>query len=280
MIYYNDLLCEGWKKRKLHSYIYNARDIAAYIKYFSVPQYMEVSYMQYIYNIGMPVMAAPLCRDFEKFKNEVYRELYHLWACGFEDERSDIACMTNDGVRAKFCDQECINLESYMKLITLHLIFTRSLPYVNLNFTGMPLSLGIDCDYELFESNVVKCIKALNLVSKDRFGKDFDLEKGVPDELLQISLTDDFKRILKDGDFRESMRQAQKDKMMKLREQSLKVFGDISPSKKKLRFIPTEQITPVVPARRSLGERANRSTTSRNQPKGTPLEDIRHKDGK
>lgn len=263
----------------MYKYIYNARDIAAYIKYFSVPQYMEVSYMQYIFNIGTPVMAAPLCKDFEKFKNEVYRELYHLWACGFEDEKSDIADMTSAGELAKICDQECINLESYMKLITLHLIFTRSLPYVNLNFAGMPLSLGIDCDYSLFESNVVKCMAALNLESKDRFGKEFDLARGVPDELLQVSLTDEFKKILKGGDFRESLRKEQKDRMSELREESLKIFGSI-PFAKKRKGAAVANTVPNVNVRKSLGERANRSTTSKNQPKGAPLEDIRHKDGK
>ncbi len=266
-------------ERELTKYIYNARDIAAYIKYFSVPQYMEVSYMQYIFNIGTPVIAAPLCRDFEKFKNEVYRELYHLWACGFEDERSDIANMAMSGSMAIICDQECINLESYMKLIALHLIFTRNLPYVHLNFTGMPLSLGIDCDYSLFEENVVKCIDALNLESKDQFGKDFDLTRGVPDELLQISLTPEFRKVLRDGDFRESVRQEQKNRMSELREKSLKVFGTIPVGKNKRR-VAFDQIVPYAAARKTLGERANRSTTSRNQPKGTPLEDIRHKDGK
>lgn len=261
----------------MNKYIYNARDIAAYIKYFSVPQYMEVSYMQYIFNIGTPVMAAPLCRDFEKFKNEVYRELYHLWACGFEDERSDIANMTAGGIRAQFCDQECINLESYMKLITLHLIFTRSLPYVNLNFAGMPLSLGIDCDYSIFEENVVKCIDALYLESADRFGKPFDLKKGVPDELLEISLTEEFKTRLKGNDIRESVRKEQSDRMKSFKEKSLKVFGTIPLSGKKERHVQIRKSGTVVT--RSLGERANRSTTSRNQPKGTPLEDIRHKDG-
>ena len=259
-------------------YIYNARDIAAYFKYFSVPQYLEVSYMQYIFNIGTPVIAAPLCKDFERFKNDVYRELYYLWALGFEDERSDIANMTSGGDLAIICDQECINLESYMKLIALHLIFTKSLPYVNLNFTGMPLSLGIECDFNIFESNVVKLIDALNLESKDRFGKPFDLRKGVPDELLKISLTSEFKQeILKDSDFRESLRKEQSEKMSKFRESSLKVFGSIPYAKKKGKIAP---VYPTPSMRRSLGEKANRSTTSRNQPKGTPLvSDIRHKEG-
>jgi len=258
-------------------YIYNARDIAAYFKYFTVPQYLEVSYMQYIFNIGTPVLAAPLCKDFEKFKADVYRELYYLWANGFEDEKSDIANMTAKGERPLICDPECINLESYMKLIALHLIFTKSLPYVNLNFTGMPLSLGIECDFSIFEENVVRCIDALNLVSRDKFGKDFDLKLGVPDELLQISLTDEFKQeMLKNSDFRESLRKEQKDRMSEFKEMSMKIFGSIAFNKKK-ESVPARNDTPV--KTRSLGEKANRSVTSRNQPKGAPLEDIRHKDG-
>ncbi len=259
----------------MNRYIYNARDIAAYFKYFGVPQYMEVSYMQYIFNIGTPVLAAPLCRDFEKFKSEVYRELYYLWASGFEDEKSDVSCMTTGGELAKICDQECINLESYMKLIALHLIFTKNLPYVNLNFTGMPLSLGIDCDFELFEQNVVRCVAALSLQSRDRFNNEFDLAMGVPDELLKISLTDDFKlNMLKGSDFRESLRREQNDRMTRLKEDSRKRFGSMAYDKRKeLRKVPRAA------QRRTLGERANRSTTSKNQPKGTPLEDIRHKDG-
>ncbi|MCQ2516917.1 MAG: hypothetical protein MJ094_08665 [Saccharofermentans sp.] len=265
----------------MSKYIFNARDIAAYFKYFNVPQYLEVSYMQYIFNIGSPLMAAPLCKDFEKFKSEVYRELYYLWALGFEDEKSDISCVTSGGDRSLICDQDCIVLETYMKLITLHLIFTKNLPYVNLNFAGIPLSLGIECDFDVFENNVVKCIESLNLVSKDRFGKDFDLKLGVPDELLQISLADDFKySLVKQADIRDSLRKEQKDKMSELKEKSLKVFENIGLSKKqdkkKIPSIATNQ-KPVV--RKTLGEKANRSTTSRNQPKGAPLEDIRHKDG-
>ena len=258
-------------------YIYNARDIAAYFKFFTVPQYLEVSYMQYIFNIGTPVIAAPLCRDFERFRNDIYRELYYLWALGFEDERSDIANMTAGGDLAIICDQECINLESYLKLIALHLIFTRNLPYVNLNFTGMPLSLGIECDFALFEENVVKCMEALNLKSRDRFGKEFDLAKGVPDELLQISLTDGFKQeILKGSDFRESLRKEQSDRMSEYRESSLKIMenGYVTGAGSKRTPSGTSH-----PSRRTLGERANRSKTSMNQPKGAPLEDIRHKDG-
>ncbi|MBQ1894932.1 MAG: hypothetical protein II167_04490 [Clostridiales bacterium] len=252
-------------------YIFNARDVAAYFKWFGVPSYLEVSYMQYIFSIGSPVLANPLTRDFEKFKGEVYRELYYLWANGFEDERSDISCMPEDGARALICDQECINLESYMKLITLHLIFTKNLPYVKINFTGLPLQLGIRCDFTKFEENVVMAVERLNLVSKDAFGKPFDLSLGVPDELLSISLDPEFKaRILKHGDFREALRTEQDNTMRELKEASLKVFGSIPfPKSRKSRKKNGK----------SAGETANTHTTSRGQPKGTPLQETRHKDG-
>ena len=103
----------------LRKYIYNSRDVAAYFKYFSVPSYLEVSYMQYIFNLGNKVLAEPLTRDFESFKKEVYRELYFLWANGFEDEKADISKMTTESDLSLICDQDCICLESYMKLICL-----------------------------------------------------------------------------------------------------------------------------------------------------------------
>ena len=107
----------------MNKYVFNARDIAAYMKWFGVPSYLEVSYMQFFFGVGNNVLAAPLTRDFEVFKNAVYRELYYLWANGFEDDKSDISNMTADGTLSLICDQDCINLESYMKLICLHLIF-------------------------------------------------------------------------------------------------------------------------------------------------------------
>ncbi|MBR3143470.1 MAG: hypothetical protein IKF09_10035 [Clostridiales bacterium] len=51
----------------MRKYIYNSRDVAAYFKYFSVPNYLEVSYMQYVFNLGTNVLAEPLTRDFEAF---------------------------------------------------------------------------------------------------------------------------------------------------------------------------------------------------------------------
>lgn len=260
----------------MHIYIFNARDIAAYMKWFSVPSYMEVSYMQHIFNIGAPVLATPLTRDFDVFKNEVYRELYYLWAHGFEDERSDVSAMSQDCM-ALVCDQECINLESYMKLITLHLIFTKNLPYVKVNFAGLPLALGITCEYSQFEENVYKAVRGFNLVSRDVFDRPFDLKLGVPDELLKLSLSDGFKQeILKGRDFRESLRREQTDKMNKLKEASLKEFGSMTPEDERRRKRKSDT---AAGKKRSQGERANSRKTSTAQPKGIPLEERRHREG-
>lgn len=262
----------------MHKYVFNARDIAAYFKWFSVPQYLEVSYMQHIFNIGSPVLATPLTKNFEKFKKEVYRELYYLWANGFEDERSDISFMTSEDTMALICDQECINLESYMKLITLHLIFTKNLPYVNINFTGLPLHLGIRSEFAVYEENVVKAVEGLNLVATDKFGKPFDLNLGVPDELLSISLNSDFKKELFDKhDFRETLKTEQKEHMTELREKSLKVFGGNQLNKHKAtRTKSSESKTKRI----SHGEIANEKRTSSSQPKGMPLVEKRHNGGK
>ena len=211
----------------MHTYIFNSRDVAAYFKYFSVPSYLEVSYMQYIFNLGNKILAEPLTRDFEHFKNEVFRELYFLWANGFEGERSDISAMTADGQLALICDQECINLESYMKLICLHLIFSGNLPYINLNFTGMMYQLGLKCDVNVYEENVRKIMESLRLVAYDSFGHLFDLGLGVPDELLRISLREEFKAGLVNRNFRESLKNEQLSWLAELKEKSLKVFGSI-----------------------------------------------------
>lgn len=216
----------------MHKYIFNSRDVAAYFKYFSVPSYLEVSYMQYIFNIGNKILAEPLTRDFEHFKNEVFRELYFLWANGFEGERSDISAMTADGQLALICDQECLNLESYMKLICLHLVFSSNLPYINLNFTGMMYQLGIKCEVSLYEENVRKVMESLRLVAYDTFGHTFDLGLGIPDELLRISLNEEFKASLINRDFRESLKNEQLKWLAELKEKSLKVFGSI-PARRK-----------------------------------------------
>ena len=264
-------------KAQVHKYIFNSRDVAAYIKYFSVPQYLEVSYMQYIFNLGPAVLAVPLTKDFESFKKEVYRELYFLWANCFEDEKSDISYMIEKGQLTLVCDQECINLESYMKLITLHLIFTRSLPYANLNFYGLPMQLGIKCDFSIYEKNVVDITEALQLNVKDRFGNVFDLKQGVPDELLRLSLNDDLKKMLNESaDFKQALRDAQKQHMKELRENSLKVF-DNEGSKRRSRGVRRSAVSNKTSRLKKVGSSLYDGSLDQHnnkQPKGTPKTSI------
>ena len=256
----------------MHTYIFNSRDVAAYFKYFSVPSYLEVSYMQYIFNLGNKILAEPLTRDFEHFKNEVFRELYFLWANGFEGERSDISAMTADGQLALICDQECINLESYMKLICLHLIFSGNLPYINLNFTGMMFQLGLKCDVDVYEENVRKIMESLRLVAYDTFGHSFDLGLGVPDELLRVSLREDFKAGLVNRNFRESLKNEQLSWLAELKDKSLKVFGSI-PARR--RAVPNSKSTGVRQNPGSVSgakysDTAAQMPTNIVQPKGAP----------
>ena len=256
----------------MHTYIFNSRDVAAYFKYFSVPSYLEVSYMQYIFNLGNKILAEPLTRDFEHFKNEVFRELYFLWANGFEGERSDISAMTADGQLALICDQECINLESYMKLICLHLIFSGNLPYINLNFTGMMFQLGLKCDVDVYEENVRKIMESLRLVAYDTFGHSFDLGLGVPDELLRVSLREDFKAGLVNRNFRESLKNEQLSWLAELKDKSLKVFGSI-PARR--RAAPNSKSTglrqnPGSVSGAKYSDTAAQLPTNIVQPKGAP----------
>lgn len=256
----------------MHRYIFNSRDVAAYFKYFSVPSYLEVSYMQYIFNLGNGILAEPLTRNFEHFKNEVFRELYFLWANGFEGERSDISAMTADGQLALICDQECINLESYMKLICLHLIFSSNLPYINLNFTGMMFQLGIKCDIGVYEENVRKIMESLRLVACDSFGHFFDLGLGIPDELLRIALNAEFKACLVNRDFRASLKNEQLKWLADLKDKSLKVFGSI-PARRKT--APTGRSTEIRPGAGSVSGAKYSDTAAQMpaniiQPKGAP----------
>lgn len=247
----------------MRKYIYNSRDVAAYFKYFSVPSHLEVSYMQYIFNFGNKVLAEPLTRDFESFKREVYRELYFLWANGFENEKADISKMSSDGQLSLICDQDCICLESYMKLICLHLIFSSNLPYINLNFTGLMTQLGIKCSVELYEENCRKVCESLQLEVFDSFGKPFDLSLGIPDELLRVRLNQEFKQSLDSRDFKEMLRSEQMNWLKDLKDKSFKLFGSI-PSRKKT----TKSRKPA--SSKNYREQAYPVAGKSVQPKGTP----------
>ena len=248
----------------MRKYIYNSRDVAAYFKYFSVPSYLEVSYMQYIFNLGTKVLAEPLTRDFETFKNEVYRELYFLWANGFENEKADISKMTSEGDLTLICDQECICLESYMKLICLHLIFSGNLPYITLNFTGLMTQLGIKCEVDVYEDNCRKICESLQLEVKDSFGKPFDLSLGIPDELLRVSLNSEFKQCLNIRNFKETLKNEQMNWLKDLKDKSFKLFGSI-PARKK-----TNKSRSSGSSVQNRGNSGNNAVRNSAQPKGTP----------
>ena len=250
----------------MRKYIYNSRDVAAYFKYFSVPSHLEVSYMQYVFNLGSKVLAEPLTRDFESFKREVYRELYFLWANGFENEKADISKMTSDGQFSLICDQDCICLESYMKLICLHLIFSSNLPYINLNFTGLMTQLGIKCGVELYGENCRKICESLQLEVSDTFGKPFDLALGVPDELLRVSLSPEFKAGLDSRNFKETLRNEQMNWLKDLKDKSFKLFGSIPARKKTTK----SHISGSTSKNRSYRESAYPVAKKSVQPKGTP----------
>ena len=220
--------------------------------------------MQYIFNFGTKVLAEPLTRDFESFKREVYRELYFLWANGFENEKADISKMTSEGQLSLICDQDCICLESYMKLICLHLIFSSNLPYINLNFTGLMTQLGIKCDVELYEENCRKVCESLQLEVFDSFGKPFDLSLGIPDELLRVRLNQEFKQSLDSRDFKEMLKNEQMNWLKDLKDKSFKLFGSI-PARKK-----TTKSRKPVSSNKSYRDNSYNEKKNSVQPKGTP----------
>ena len=178
------------------NYLYNARDIAAYFKWAGVSSHQEKEYLNYIFQIGADILAKPLTRDYDEFEKAVYRELYYLWSEGFENEFSDIALIAPKGAVSLICDQEFITLESYMKLLALHLIFSRNLPYVHVNFTGLMLPLGLKGEFSDYEKNVVKACEILHLTTHDVYNQPFDLNLGIPDEKLCLCLDAEFRKNL------------------------------------------------------------------------------------
>lgn len=177
-------------------YLYNARDIAAYFKWTGVAAHLEKDYLRFLFEKRDGLLAKPLSGDYTAFERDVFREMYFLWSNGFVNEYSDVTLIAPEGVVSIFCSQEFIALESYMKLIALHLILSANLPYVRINFVGLPLLLGISGEYDQFEENLSLAFTALRLSATDTFGKAFDLKVGVPNELLCISLNNELKEQL------------------------------------------------------------------------------------
>ena len=196
-------------------YRYNALDIAAYIKWTSIPADTERTYLDLLFQMREHILARPLAKDFESFVMAVFREMYHVWARGFENEFSDVNLIAPEGSVALFCDQEFLGLESYMKLLSLHLILTENLPYVRINFAGLPLLIGIEGEYSDFEKNLAEAAKMLRLATKDDRGNVFYLSQGIPNEPLCLGLQSEFRaelfgaggyRVKRNNDYQEKMR--------------------------------------------------------------------------
>ena len=196
-------------------YRYNALDIAAYIKWTSIPAETERTYLDLLFQMREQILARPLAKDFESFAMAVFREMYHVWARGFENEFSDVNLIAPEGSVALFCDQEFLSLESYMKLLSLHLILTENLPYVRINFVGLPLLIGAEGEFSSFEKNLAEAARMLRLATKDDKGHEFNLSQGVPNEPLCLGLQSEFRtelfgaggyRVKRSNDYQEKMR--------------------------------------------------------------------------
>ena len=172
--------------------------------------------------------------------------------------------MTSEGDLSLICDQECICLESYMKLICLHLIFSGNLPYITLNFTGLMTQLGIKCDVALYEANCKTVCDSLQLEVFDTFGKPFDLSLGIPDELLRVSLSAEFKQGLNSGNFKEALRSEQMTWLKDLKDKSFKLFGSIPARKKPARSRSAGS------SNKNYRNSGNSVVRNQAQPKGTP----------
>ena len=250
------------------NYLYNARDIAAYFKWAGVTSHQEKEYLHYFFQIGKDILAKPLTYDYETFEKAVYRELYYLWSEGFENEFSDIATIAPKGSVSLICDQEFITLESYMKLLALHLIFSRNLPYVHVNFTGLMLPLGLKGEFTDYERNVVIACDTLHLVTQDVFAQPFDLNLGIPDEMLCLCLEPEFRKSLSaHEDFRNRFIKSAASRLQELKKTSAEIQE--KEEKKKQRLLKRKQAREAAKAEREAAKAKAKADEKEAKPKKT-----------
>lgn len=243
------------------NYLYNARDIAAYFKWAGVSSHQEKEYLNYIFMIGKDILAKPLTKDYDQFEQAVYRELYYLWSEGFENEYSDIATIAPKGAVSLICDQEFITLESYMKLLALHLIFSRNLPYVHINFTGLMLPLGLKGEFTDFEKNVVVACETLHLTTQDVFSQPFDLHLGIPDEMLCLCLEPEFRKTLSaHEDFRKRFIKNAASRLQELKKTSAEIQE--KEDKKKARLLKRKQAREAAKAEKEAAKAKTKKSTN------------------
>jgi len=203
------------------NYRYNALDIAAYFKWTSLPPDTEEAYFTFLYSLKETLLARPFTKDFEEFRQTVFREMYHVWARGFENEFSDVNRIAREDALSIFCDREFHALESYMKLLGLHLIFSSRLPYIRIHLIGLTLILGLEGSWEEYRRNLNRAADALGLFITDEKGRALNEMQEVPHGPIRITLMPSF-RLLLFGENEDGVRfiNDYQEKMQKLREKS------------------------------------------------------------
>ena len=124
--------------------------------------------------------------------------------------------------------------------------------------------LGIKCDVALYEANCKTVCDSLQLEVFDTFGKPFDLSLGIPDELLRVSLSSEFKQGLNSGNFKEALRSEQMTWLKDLKDKSFKLFGSIPARKKPARSRSAGS------SNKNYRNSGNSVVRNQAQPKGTP----------
>ena len=118
----------------------------------------------------------------------------------------------------------------------------------------------------LYEENCKRICDSLQLEVSDTFGKPFDLALGIPDELLRVRLSAEFKAGLDNRNFKEALRSEQMNWLKDLKDKSFKLFGSIPSRKKTTKSRTTGSSSKNKNYRESGYPVAKKSA----QPKGTP----------
>ena len=218
-------------------YRYNALDIAAYFKWSALPQEAEVAYLDFLFQLRGDILARPLTKDIDSFKHAVYREMYHVWSRGFENEFSDVNRIAGENAVSIFCDQKFLALESYMKLLAMHLIVSSNLPFIQVQLSGFYLLIGIESKWEEYQDNLLKAIEALELSVSGTDGNPVDFSQQLPNHSILISLKETYLEKLFDKN-KSRMKRVNnyQEKMKILREKSIeeKKKRDEEEKKKKI----------------------------------------------
>ena len=201
---------------------YSALDVAAYFKWSSLPHEAEPAYLEFLYQLRYDILARPLTETLDSFKQAVFREMYHVWSRGFENEFSDVNRIAPEGMVALFCDPHFITLESYMKLLSMHLLVSANLPFIRVHLMGFPMLLGIDGTWEEYDTNLAKAAKALDLTLLNEDDKPIRSSTQAPLQPIHIALRTGYReQIFGKGAKRKKLYHDYNEKMRVLRERSI-----------------------------------------------------------